>query len=69
MAVSQAILEPVEQTSRIDGAYDKLCARIVDEEMPLRLLSPYLGFDEDISLKCREIAQSRFPEWLTAKMS
>jgi hypothetical protein len=64
MAVSQAILEPVERTSRIDGAYDKLCARIVDEEMPLRLLSPYLGFDESVCSKCRHIAEVRFPKWL-----
>lgn len=60
MAVSQAILEPLEQTSRIDGAYDKLCARIVDEEM----LSPYLGFDESVCSKCRHIAEVRFPDWL-----
>lgn len=64
MAVSQAILEPVEQTSRIDGAYDKLCARIVHEEMPLRLLSPYLGFDEDVCSRCRQIAEVNFPTWL-----
>jgi dihydrodipicolinate synthase/N-acetylneuraminate lyase len=64
MAVSYAILQPLEGTARMDGAYDKLCARIVDGEMPLRLLSPYIGFGEHEYQLCSQIARTRFHEWL-----
>jgi hypothetical protein len=66
MFVSQEILAPVEGTVLMDGAYDKLCARIAQPDMPLRLLSPYAGFDERTYQHCRDIAYTKFPGWLSA---
>ncbi len=51
--------------SRIDGAYDKLWARLGGfEEMPLRLLSPYNGFSEQQYQACKAMLKSKYADWL-----
>lgn len=45
---------------RIDGAYDKVVVRLGGfEEMPLELLSPYLGFTESEFRRIRDIYEAR----------
>lgn len=49
---------------RIDGAYDKAIAKIVEPTFPLRLLAPYEAATEmDFERYRRRLAES-FPEWL-----
>jgi dihydrodipicolinate synthase/N-acetylneuraminate lyase len=53
--------------TRIDGAYDKLIAKLGGlEEMPLRLLSPYSGFTEAEYRMCFTILHERHKEWLSS---
>lgn len=50
----------------IDGAYDKLLVRLGGLPMPLRLLSPYEGFSEEVYQECRKILD-RYPEWVSVQ--
>lgn len=51
--------------NKIDGAYDKLWARLGGfEQMPLRLLSPYHGFSEAQYQACRQLLESKYADWL-----
>jgi hypothetical protein len=56
--------EPVRGTNRMDGAYDKIWVRMGGVPMPLRLLSPYLSFEEETFEQCRAIMLDRHPDWL-----
>jgi dihydrodipicolinate synthase/N-acetylneuraminate lyase len=50
---------------RIDGAFDKLMKRLGGlEEFPLRMLSPYIGIDEETYQACRRIHQEKYPDWV-----
>lgn len=52
---TRQVLGPLLRQRRIDGAYDKLLLRLSGfEAMPLRLLSPYQGFDEDDYQACKQ---------------
>ncbi len=57
-------LEPTKFRDPVDGAYDKMLARIAGVEMPLRLLSPYHCFSEDVYHKCRGIMVNKHAKWL-----
>jgi dihydrodipicolinate synthase/N-acetylneuraminate lyase len=57
---------PVAGTSKIDGAYDKMWVRLGGVPMPLRLLSPYEGFGEDVYEQCRGILTDKYLDWLKA---
>ena len=48
----------------IDGAYDKMLVRLGGLDMPLRLLSPYQGFSDDVFEECRRILHEKYPDWL-----
>ena len=48
----------------IDGAYDKMIVRASGLDMPLRLLPPYQGFDEQTFAKCLRQLKRRHPKWL-----
>lgn len=63
LQVVNAFHEPVRGTSRMDGAYDKMWVRLGGIQMPLRLLSPYLPFSEQIFEQCRSIFVGQFSEW------
>ena len=57
---------PLRGESRIDGAYDKMLVRLGGfEAMPLRLLSPYHGFNEEQYQACKKRLQQHFPDWIT----
>ncbi len=46
----------------MDGAYDKMWVRLGGVPMPLRLLSPYESFPEDVLDQCRQILD-RYRDW------
>ncbi|MFN8624126.1 MAG: dihydrodipicolinate synthase family protein [Chloroflexota bacterium] len=49
----------------MDGAYDKLLLRVgLMPGFPLRLLSPYEGFTADDARRCRDLLETRWPDWL-----
>ena len=53
----------------IDGCYDKmLCKLGLLPEFPLRLLSPYQGFDESDYQACKRVMETRYPDWLAEPM-
>jgi dihydrodipicolinate synthase/N-acetylneuraminate lyase len=61
------VLGPLLAKERIDGAYDKVIVRLGGlEAMPLRLLSPYQGFDEHEYQQCRRIFDQRYAAWAGA---
>jgi dihydrodipicolinate synthase/N-acetylneuraminate lyase len=58
------VFGPLLAEGRIDGAYDKMIVRLGGfEEMPLRLLSPYQGFDEAQYQNCKRVFQENYSEW------
>jgi dihydrodipicolinate synthase/N-acetylneuraminate lyase len=60
----EAVIGPMRRQPLIDGAYDKVLVRLGGMDMPLRLLSPYEGFSEEVFEECRAILNSRFSHWL-----
>jgi dihydrodipicolinate synthase/N-acetylneuraminate lyase len=49
----------------MDGAFDKMLVKLgMLPDFPLRLLSPYIGYSDDDFRRCRELLQTRFPDWL-----
>jgi dihydrodipicolinate synthase/N-acetylneuraminate lyase len=58
------VIAPLRRRALIDGAYDKVLVRLGGIDMPLRLLSPYEGFSEDVFEECRRILHSRYSTWL-----
>lgn len=57
------IIAPLRRQPLMDGAYDKVLVRLGGGDMPLRLLSPYQGFEESVFDECRSILQTRYAEW------
>lgn len=51
---------------RIDGAYDKLFAKMYDPEFPLRLLPPYIGSTDEEYHKFVQLLSERLPQWIPA---
>ena len=51
---------------RIDGAYDKLFARMYDPSFPLRMLPPYVGSSETEFQTFVRLLEQRLPEWIPA---
>ena len=62
--VVEGIIAPLRRRALIDGAYDKVLVRLGGIDMPLRLLSPYETFSEDVFEECRTILHSRYATWL-----
>jgi dihydrodipicolinate synthase/N-acetylneuraminate lyase len=60
----ESVIAPLRRTPLMDGAYDKVLVRLGGVDMPLRLLSPYDSFSEDVFEECRAILHSRFSHWL-----
>jgi dihydrodipicolinate synthase/N-acetylneuraminate lyase len=57
------VFGPLLAKERIDGAYDKMIVRLGGlEEMPLRLLSPYQGFDEQEYQAAKRIFEERYAD-------
>jgi dihydrodipicolinate synthase/N-acetylneuraminate lyase len=49
---------------RIDGAYDKVIAKVADPEFPLRLLPPWESPSDDAYLRYRSFLEERLPSWI-----
>ena len=62
--VVEDVIAPLRRKALIDGAYDKLLVRLGGIDMPLRMLSPYEAFSEDVFEECRSILYSRHSTWL-----
>ena len=63
LSVVEDILAPMRRQDLIDGAYDKMLVRLGGLEMPLRMLSPYQSFSEEVYEECRRILDEKYPEW------
>lgn len=56
--------------ARIDGTYDKILTRLGGlEEMPLRMLSPYQGYDEATYQECKRVLQTKYPEFVAPELA
>ena len=64
LAAVEEVIAPMRRQTLIDGAYDKLLVRLAGVPMPLRLLSPYQGFSEEVFEECRQILQEKYAHWL-----
>ena len=49
---------------RIDGAFDKMIVRASGIDMPLQMLSPYNGFDQQTFEECLAALKSEHPHML-----
>jgi dihydrodipicolinate synthase/N-acetylneuraminate lyase len=58
------VLRPTAGDGRIDGAYDKLLVRLGGLDMPLRLLSPYQSFPEEVFKECQRVLHDSYAVWL-----
>lgn len=61
--VVRTLFEAVPE-GRIDGAYDKLFAKMYDPEFPLRLLPPYFGASDEEFRAFVQLLSQRLPEWV-----
>jgi len=60
MAAFLDTLGPMRAGVWMDGAYDKVWARLAGIEMPLRLLAPYNSFPESVVAECRAILEGKY---------
>lgn len=58
------VIAPMRRQTMIDGAYDKMLVRLAGVPMPLRLLSPYQGFSEEIFEECQATLHGKYAHWL-----
>lgn len=58
------VIAPMMRQERMDGAYDKVIARLGGFPMPLRMLSPYESISEEIYLECKQILEDKFHSWI-----
>jgi len=61
--VIQTLSETIPD-DRIDGAYDKLFAKMYDPAFPLRMLPPYVGSSEDEYQAFVRLLGERLPDWV-----
>ena len=64
LAVTAAFEEPGLPDVHIVGAWDKMIVRASGVDMPLRLLSPYHGYDEETFQACVRSVRENFPGWI-----
>jgi len=63
VAAIGAFLAPTRPRAAIDGAYDKMIVRASGIDMPIGLLPPYRGFDEETYQACVAAVREQFPDW------
>ena len=64
LSMVEDILAPMRRQALMDGAYDKLLLRLGGFPMPLRLLSPYESFSEEIYEECLQILHGKYADWI-----
>lgn len=52
------------RTDPIDPAWDKMIVKFAGIDIPLRLLSPYHCFPDEVYEQCRKILVEKYPEWV-----
>lgn len=60
----EAVIAPMRRQGLMDGAYDKALVRLGGLPMPLRLLSPYDTFSEEVFQECHRILHEKYADWL-----
>jgi dihydrodipicolinate synthase/N-acetylneuraminate lyase len=60
----EEVIAPLRRQSLIDGAYDKVLVRLAGVPLPLRLLSPYESFSEEVFTECQGILMEKYADWL-----
>jgi dihydrodipicolinate synthase/N-acetylneuraminate lyase len=64
LTLLREVFGPALAQERIDGAYDKMIVRMGGlNEMPLRLLSPYQGFDEEQYQAYHRVFAEHWADW------
>ena len=63
ISVINAFLTPTRPRAAIDGAYDKMIVRASGIDMPIGLLPPYRGFDEETYEACVRAVREQLPDW------
>ncbi|MGH2350282.1 MAG: hypothetical protein ACRDJN_01540 [Chloroflexota bacterium] len=58
--------QALSTAAHMDGAIDKLYAKLVNPRFPLRLLPPYESVPEELFERFRAALRKRFPHWLEA---
>jgi len=67
-AIREKIIALVTQTGgHMDGAFDKVYARLLDPDFPVGLLSPYQGADEDVCETFARWLETTLPAWAGAE--
>ncbi|MCH2213437.1 MAG: dihydrodipicolinate synthase family protein [Fuerstiella sp.] len=66
--VTRTLFETIPD-GRIDGAYDKLFAKMYDNEFPLRMLPPYTGSSDKEFQTFVDLLQERLPDWVPSPNS
>jgi dihydrodipicolinate synthase/N-acetylneuraminate lyase len=61
LAALRAAVGPADLT---DGAYDKVLARVLEPDFPVRLLPPYSAGRPEAFERYRAFLRDRFPQWL-----
>jgi dihydrodipicolinate synthase/N-acetylneuraminate lyase len=64
---AQVIAVVAQERGHMDGAYDKLYARLADPEFPLGLLSPYQGASPAAFEAFRSWLVQEAPDWASAR--
>ena len=62
-ALRDLVLGSLNSGQHMDGAYDKLYAKLADPEFPLRLLPPYQGATDEEFRAFAERLRAELPEW------
>lgn len=57
---------PLPGAPHMDGAYEKVLAKVLDSRMPLRLLPPYQSVDEEAFRDFRRRIAERLPHWVSS---
>lgn len=63
-AMMAALRQAVGPVPLVDGAYDKVLAKILEPEFPLSLLPPQVEGAPDAWETYRQFLEARFPDWL-----
>lgn len=63
LRAAEEVIAPMRRQPLIDGAYDKALVRLAGVPMPLRLLSPYQGFSDEVFEECRAILLEKYASW------
>ena len=63
-AARDLMMASADAGPHMDGAYDKLFCKLLDERFPLRLLPPYQGASDAWYERLRAALREQMPEWL-----